>query len=191
MRKSLFLLAFFVSALTLPLTAHADSMDDFTIVGGGHTITYSLDSSITFPNFSLFNFFTASAPTTIDGTSGYVETGDYYDTGIFPHVSLILSVPDAVFGATQIYLLGPPFIDFDFVSPTTGIATFVTGMYTLQGLSSFGLQPLDPPVTYTLTISPETSAPTPEPSSLILLTTGALGLIRFAGIRGRRQPRLR
>jgi len=131
MRKNLFSLAIIASALTL--TAHADTIDDFTLTGDSHTITYSLPSTVDFPNFSLFNFFSQSAPTTIDGVSSD-ETGLYYDTSIFPRVSLILSVPDAVFGDPSLYLLGPSFIDFDFFSPSEGAATFVPGTYTLQSL---------------------------------------------------------
>jgi hypothetical protein len=64
---------FLVSALILPLTAQADTLDDFTLAGDGHTITYSLPATSAFPDFPFFNSFTESAPTTIDGVSGYVE----------------------------------------------------------------------------------------------------------------------
>jgi hypothetical protein len=193
MRKSLFLLALFASALILPLTAHADTIDDFSITGGGHTITYSLPGTISSPNYSLFTSFYQSAPTTIDGVSGYAVQGQYF---LFfnPPVNLILSVPNAVFGAPALPLLdtSSAFISWSFVPASNPppyfqqdvVATFIPGTYTLEGLSNF-LQPLAPPVPYTLTITQESSAATPEPSSVVLLATGALGLIGFAATKRR------
>jgi hypothetical protein len=192
MSKALFTVALLTSALTLPLTAHADTIDDFSITGGGHTITYSLPATSSFPDFSLFNFFEENAPATIDGVSGYAVTSLYYLPGLIP-VRLILDVPSAVFGTTQLYMNGPLFFSLAFVPATNPppyfqedvVPTFIPGTYTLQGLSSFALQPLNPPVPYTLTITQETAAATPEPSSVVLLATGALGLIGFAATKRR------
>jgi hypothetical protein len=193
MRKALSTLTLSASALILPLTAHADTIDDFVLTGNGHTITYSLPATTSFPDYSLFNFFSETAPTTIDGVSGYIETGQYYDTGIFPRVSLVLDVPSSIFGAPTLILSGSPFINFDFAPavnppgylPLDVVPTFIPGTYNFQDLA-LNLQPLDPSVTYTLTITQETSAAlTPEPSSLALLATGVLGLIGFAGMKRR------
>jgi hypothetical protein len=41
MRTTLFTLALLASASTLPLTAHADTIDDFVLTGGGNIITFS------------------------------------------------------------------------------------------------------------------------------------------------------
>ena len=71
MRKALFT-TFLVSALILPLDAHADTLDDFTLAGDGHTITYSLPVTFASPDFAHFNSFSESASTTIDGDSSYV-----------------------------------------------------------------------------------------------------------------------
>jgi hypothetical protein len=38
MRKALFTLALLASAFTLPLTAHADDIDDFVLTGDGHSV---------------------------------------------------------------------------------------------------------------------------------------------------------
>jgi len=190
MRKALFTLALSASALILPLAAHADTIDDFVLTGNGHTITYSLPATTSFRDYSLFDFFAETAPTTIDGVT-IVEAGDYYSP-FFPRVSLILGVPSSTFGSPQLYLSGPMFINFDFVPasnplpylPFDVVPTFIPGTYTLHQENNF-LLPLDPPVLYTLTITPEASAATPEPSSVALLMTGVLGLIGFAGIKRR------
>jgi len=91
MSKALFTLALLASALTLPLTAHADPIDDFVLKGDGHTITYSLPATSSYPDFQDFGFFGESAPATIDGVSGYEVSGEY--SAFFPFVTLILTVP--------------------------------------------------------------------------------------------------
>jgi hypothetical protein len=48
MRNPLFTFALIASALTLPLAAHTDTIDDFTLVRDGSTFT--LPTSFTVPN---------------------------------------------------------------------------------------------------------------------------------------------
>jgi hypothetical protein len=190
MSKALFTLTLLASATTLPLTAHADSIDDFVLTGNGHTITYSLPATSSNLDFHTFSFFEAGGPAAIDGVPGYVESGRYNVFGdLFP-VTLVLDVytPDFVFDSV-LNLGGSRFYSF-VIEPASNpqpylpddvVLTFIPGTYSLQGLATFGLEPLDPPVDYTLTITQEgATAATPEPSSLALLTTGTLGLIAFA-----------
>lgn len=185
MSKALFT-TLLASALILPLTAHADTIDDFILTGDGHTITYSLPATSAFPDFFHFNSFTESAPTMIDGVSGYVESGQYF-LPVGPNIPrMLIDVPSSVFGIGFLEFSGPVFFTFT-TEPASNpppdfqddvVPTFTPGIYTLQGLGP-ALQPFSPPVFYTLTITPE-GASTPEPSSLVLLATGALGLISFA-----------
>jgi hypothetical protein len=186
MRNSLIL----ASLLLLPLAANAGTIDDFTLAGGGYTITYSLPATTSVPDFDLFNFFSEAAPTTINGVSGYNVGGSYYDTAFYPSVSINYSFP---LGSplTNLTLDGPTFIDFAFVPAVNPppyfdedvVPTFIPGTYTLYQTTQNGSVP------YTLTIIPEAAAsPTPEPASLILLATGTLGLLGIAAGRRRAIP---
>jgi hypothetical protein len=179
MRKALFSLAVLASAFIVPLTAHADIIDDFTLAGQGHTITYSLPATSAFPDVPHFNSFTESASTTVDGASGVVESSQYFIPG--PNTPrLLIGVPSSVFGFGFLEFSGPVFFTFTSDSQGDVVPTFTPGIYTLESLGS-ALQPFTPPVFYTLTIAQETATtPTPEPASLTLLATGALGIVSLA-----------
>ena len=188
MRKALFTLALFASAFTFPLTAHADTIDDFTLVGQGHIITYSLPSSAILVEHPHAIILSASALTTIDGVPGYNEFGQYYLPGFPMFPSIILSVPSSIDGGNLV-LYGPwplqvsEVIPMGFGQPDDLLVAFVPGTYNLT-LGNLGID--YPPPTYTLTITAE-SAATPEPSSLILLATGSFCLLGV--IRSRRNQR--
>jgi hypothetical protein len=156
--------------------ARADTVDNFTLVGDGHTVTWSLPGAASFPDFSLFNFFYESAPATIDGISGYSIGGDYY-TYFYRSLSVEFDLPASIFGASSFPLAGPQFTNISFVAAYNPppylqedvIGGFNPGTYSLQQLSA------GPPVDFTLTIAQQTLPDTPEPPSLLLLATGALG----------------
>jgi len=65
-------------------------------------------------------------------------------------------------------------------APDAANPTFLIGSFNLSALTPS----TDPPTTaYIVTITPETTAATPEPASLTLLITGALGIISVAAKR--------
>jgi hypothetical protein len=194
MPKLLCPLLLLASVLALPLAAHADAVDDFMLTGGGQTITYSLPATSSFPDYDLFNFFSESAPTTVNGVAVGVVAGDYY---VFPPnpvfgPTLVLNVADTA-GNPALILSGPQFFSVDYVPasnpppylPVDVVPTFTPGTYTLQNYGS-PFNPLSSPISYTLTITQETpTATTPEPPSLPLLATGALGFMGFAAMKRR------
>jgi hypothetical protein len=188
--RSLFGLAALASVLTLPLAAHADTIDDFLLTGGGHTIAYSLPATNTFPYSTSIEFFYTYATATIDGVPGYLLHGGY-DAIPSAVGTLQLFVPEAIFGYQTILFQGPQLVGSPFLVPSADpnnpfdyAATFIPGTYSLVGEGMSPSLPPGPDVPYTLTITPQTAtAVTPEPPSLALLTTGVFGLLGFAAIR--------
>jgi hypothetical protein len=180
MRKSLFLLALFASASILPLTAHADTIDDFVLTptAGGSIITFSLPASppgneSTCPpnpgsclpgsetNFNVSTLVTIGDGTPTLDTISFPTSRFGGGLGIFPTVGL--------------QLMGPQLFLPDAANPTFLLGTFDVSAENPKGDPQF--------IDYSLTISAEPTAPTPEPSSLILLNTGVFGLIGFAAIK--------
>jgi len=171
--------------LSLATNARADTIDDFTLVGDGHIITYSLPASAVIMDHphgvSLF----ANAAATIDGVPGYSMSGQYFVPPLVLPWDMILSVPPSISGGTLLFS-GPLLLEISEIIPVSNpsvshpddlLVTFIPGTYDLTAFNPpvNGLTP--PPYFFTLTISPETSpdtAPVPEPSSLMLLAIGAL-----------------
>jgi hypothetical protein len=189
MYRPVFGLAVLASVLTLPLAAHADTIDDFLLTGGGHTISYSYPATNTFPSLE---FLYTSVFATIDGVPGYPLTAGY-NSNYGPFNTLQLFVPEAIFGYPQILFQGPQLVSTvrvpsdDPFNPFDLETTFIPGTYSLIGNGMFPGQSPGPDVPYTLSITPQTpTAATPEPSSLALLGTGVFGLLGFAAIRRRR-----
>ena len=184
--KLLVLLSACLSITLFPRAARGDTIDNFTLVGNGHTVTWSLPGAASFPDFSLFNFFSESAPATVDGISGYSVAGNYYVI-FYPFLSVELFLPTSVFGTSALPLAGPQFTTFSTVPATNPppylpydvIGGFIPGTYSLHDVLT------NPATDFTLTVTQQTVAATPEPPSLLLLATGALS---FAWLSTARAP---
>ena len=182
MRKALFTLSLLASAFTLPLSAHADTIDDFILTGDGNTITFSAPAIYSAPNPS--HMVTATLPdiaSSVNGVGGYSLFISFWlpswpfrsglDFEITP--SLSTGVP-GVFSEYE--LTGPDLIELlPGTTPTFTVAEFLPGTYSL---STFFVIPQNTVggIPFTLTITPE-AASTPEPSTFALMTTGILGAV--------------
>lgn len=168
-----FLAAFLTlaAALALPLAAHADPMDNFVLTGGGQTLTYSLPATSSFIDHYRFDSFYVG---------GILFYYSFFPITISFDTDLNLSGPQT-YNTTSVPASNPP---GDY--PDDVVITFIPGTYAFQS-SEIQLDPPNPPISYTLTITPETTtATTPEPASLILLSTGIFGLIGLATLKRRR-----
>jgi hypothetical protein len=188
MRKALFTLALLASAFTLPLTAHADTIDDFLLTGNGESVTFSLPATTDgYILHAHFNSFLERAPGTIDGSP--VTLGALFYVGFFagspPGIPAldIGSTPPTSFPLVLYGFIPYTFneVPAQFPNPSdegTVYFTFVPGTYELKD------SPYTPGLAYTLTITPETStAATPEPTTLLLFATGMIGIIVAIGRR--------
>jgi hypothetical protein len=144
-------------------------MDNFTIIGGGATIDFSLPASTTQPCCSYagqFNF--GQITGTINGVSEPIG------------INFITGSGCAVCGTI---LLGTPTTNWTIVLPSLYEVTY-SGMFPDQGNETLTFIPGDyptetfgplPPITsFDIKVTPET-APTPEPPTLFLLAAAGLG----------------
>ena len=159
--------------LALVLPAHADPMDDFTIVGGGATIDFSLPASTTQPCFSCLGssndqFIFGSVTGTVNGVSQPIHLNFVVGAGCAECETILLSYP-----STSWTINLPPLYNLTYsgTNPNEDVTfTFVPGDYMTQGYSQ-------PPayLPFEITVTPEAAA-TPEPATILSLITAALAL---------------
>ena len=161
-----------LAASFLALAAHADTLDLFTLTGGGNTSTWTLPSPI---NFTYHNEpqFVPTFPITLTTNGVSTNSSVTFEYGHVANLIVgglqIINFP-SVLNATQLSNDGT-------VSTYTG--TFDTGSFS-GGVETFGTGGLTY-VPYTLTIAPQQQTnPTPEPSTWVLLATALFAFFSFA-----------
>ena len=179
MRQLLPAILLFAAATALPTLARADALD-FVVTGAGRTFTFSLPESRYVVNLRYRSGFDAQANDgTINGIGPYqvgvsfylgevfqfgVPLGSYSDPNYFEATLFQIDGGSSPIKESAIY--DPPYHDvfFDIVPGTYNSVT----------------TPDNSPggIPFTLTITPEApTSVTPEPATLTLLATGALGLL--------------
>lgn len=161
-----------LTASFLPLAAHADTVDLFTLTGGGNTYTWTLPSPVSFTVVNEPQFLpTFPIILTVNG----VPTASSV-TFEFGHVA------NLIVGGLQV-LNSPSVLNPTLLSDNGTVSSY-TGTFDLGtfggGVEAFSNGTLTY-VPYTLTIAPQQQvSPAPEPSSLLFLGTGfAAALIRL------------
>jgi hypothetical protein len=177
-----------LALVAVPLAARADT-DLITITGAEGTYTFTVASSptVTLANSDGATYFDLTAvPTTFEAAGSptvtdYSDTVYFFDTvddGALADGNTSFPLYSSTEGQNGLFLAGVEL----FTEGVGGILspTFNAGASgTLYTLNATGVPSDEMNPTYTYSIVDETSRPpsvTPEPSSLILLGTGALGL---------------
>lgn len=157
----------------LPRPAHADTLDNFSVVGGGQDFEFSLPASTTASQFDLppyahtYGFAATggalnSVPTNFDINLDFPGPYSLSDTFIISNAS----------GYTELALPALYSLTFDPLAET-GTLSFIPGAYPTFVVSP---NPFTPYTPYTITITAQTTATTPEPPTILLVATAALGL---------------
>jgi hypothetical protein len=183
MRKALFTLAVLSSAFTLPLIAHADTIDDFVFTGGGNIITFSAPASFTVLNHPhLVSASLANVAASVNGLSGYSSGLTFYINNEVGRGGLDFYLTPSISGGGPDtytdYTLNGPDVAWLVVPNLEPQATviFLPGTYSLPQFFNGIPQNTQGGITFSLTITPE-AASTPEPSTFAMMATGILGAI--------------
>lgn len=177
MRSRLFciaLLPLFVLALSLP--AHADTMDNFTITGGGTTTDFSLPVTTTQVCLSCygssneqFNF--GAVTGTVNGVGQTIHLNFVVGGNCAACQTILLNDYPSASWTIDLPIL------YDLTYSGTGLnkdvtLTFVPGDYMVGGYNDSQSSYILP---FEITIAPQAAA-TPEPATIFSLITAALAL---------------
>lgn len=180
MRKTLFAFALIASALSIPLTAHADAIDQFTFSFATPpgflpaNLVIDLPASPPYSNSQFAPGICFQGCFSVYGTVGntpYVVDFQQFEPGGGTIVEYAITNP--IFGAPNVpraytHIFAPNL----FSGPVTD-PTFLTGTFDAE------YQPVIefPEFAGTITIEPLDNSTVPEPSTFALMTTGLLGAI--------------
>lgn len=168
-------------ACTLPAAAHADTVDQFTLTAGANVYAWTLPSVVSFTYPDNIPQFLPTFPTTLI-TNGVSSTTTV--TFEYNHAA------NLIVGGLWVYD-GPSFLNttglgddgtFSSYTGTFDLGTYYAGY--VYGLSGNNL--IEIPAT--LTIAQQETAPTPEPSSLLLLVTASIASLATLKRRVARYP---
>ncbi len=171
-----------LSLATIPVAAHADTVDVMTVTGEGHTWTFDFPTveTFTYPaNLALFIPGLTPLSATLDGAS-------IAPTEIFFHATQNISGP---FG--QIITPSGSLLDISspsgpFTDPVTLQTYYAYTSTFFTGQTVFGTETVfsggifsTAPFTIVVNAQQQSTAPTPEPSGLILLATALIAMTAF------------
>jgi hypothetical protein len=180
MRKALFTLALLASALTIPLTAHADAIDQFTFNFPTTSTFIPVHLTIDLPASPPPSPYTGINGCAVDCFAVVGETASNPNPYVFYFIQFAPGSTLVEF-ATFNPIFGPPSApgaytkisaSEDLFTGSLSSPTFIPGTFDAQYMAVVGF----PSFPGTITIEP-ISTTTPEPSTFALVATGILGAI--------------
>jgi hypothetical protein len=152
--------------------AKASTLDTFTLTGDGNVFTFSLTSP--------------STPSSCDGPGDFCYSGiAIIDYGHSQTDTIEFTANDGIdiFNSLDQSILELSLNNFqpDFFTANQGVVTFIGGTFDLGGYDNgygtwnyFGKSDCGNSASYALYVDPPVTSPAPEPSSLVLMSSGML-----------------